>query len=241
MKKAWWLLLLLLIPTVSAYSIGDWPSFFVKDNKFSARYVVSDEAPSLDVVSATVISTSLAKFENLTIDVGTSMLDSEVGNITTINAIVVASPCDSSSAFELMGRPDPCYRDLGGSVGYIKLFHHGTKMQLLITGLNEKDRNAAAKFIANTNLKGINLAEYVINSNSGSVPAFFDKKLLDKLVNKTPEPIVNVSASPLPVATSAPVVASPIPGAYEPLETVPKVEKKGWWARLWGWIAGLFT
>jgi len=243
MKKAWWLLVLLLVPVVNAYNIGDWPSFFVKDNKFSARYVVSDEAPSLDVVSATVISTSLAKFENLTIDVGTSMLDSEVGNITSINAIVVASPCDSSSAFELMGSPDPCYKDLGGSVGYVKLFQHGAKVQLLITGLNEKDRNAAAKFIAKTDLRGIALSEYVINSNSGSTPAFFDKKFLNKSVNKTPEPVVNVSAL-VPVATSSPmpvVKASPVPGAYEPLEAVPKVGKRGFWARLWGWISGLFT
>ncbi len=242
MRKVWWLLLL-LIPTVSAYTIADWPSFYVSNGKFNAIYVVGEESSALDVVSATIISSSLAKFENVTTEVGTSKLDSEISDVTIKNAIVIGSPCDNTAAAQLMGNPVPCYKNLGGSVGYIKLFEKNGKVQLLITGLKDKDRNAAAKFVANANLKSINFTEYVINSNSGSTPAFFDRKLLNKTINQTPEPMPAVSATPEPANVSEKVVvkASPIPGAYEPLETVPKVEKKGFWARLWAWLKSIFT
>ena len=242
MKKVWWLIALLIIPAVNAALISDWPSFFVKDNKFKAEYVVGEESPALDVVSATAISASLAKFENVTIEVGTSRLDSEIADITTHNAIVVGSPCENRAAYKLLGEPEPCYKDLGGSLGYIKLYENNGKVQLLITGLDEKDRHAAAKYLAERSLANIKTKEYIVTSGSGSVPAFFEQKL--KALNKTVEAnvteVVNVTATP-PAEEKLPEVApKPTPGPYEPLEEIPKA-KKGFWARFWDWLMSLFT
>ncbi len=248
MKKAWWLLLLLLLSaSASAYSISDWPKFFVKDNKFSAQYVVGDEAPALDVVSATVISTSLAKFENVTVEVGTSTLDSEIVDITSRNAIVIGSPCTMIAASKLMGDPNPCYKDLGGSVGYIKLYENNGKVQLLITGLDEKDRSAAAKYLANRNLKDIATNEYIVPSNSGSLPTFIEQRLKAKNVTKN----VTVSNFTVPSdITEPPQVNVSLPKVepkkveidkYEPLTEIPKAEEKGWWASFWDWLMSLFT
>ena len=244
-----WLLLLILIPVVSAVTISDWPSFFVKDGKFSALYVIGEESPALDVVSATIISSSLARFENVTTEVGTSKLDTEIADVSSRNAIVVGSPCDNRAAYQLMGGPEPCYKDLAGSVGYIKLFENNGKVQLLVTGLSEKDRNAAAKFLANSNLKIVNSKEFVVNSNSGSVPRYYEKKnqsVVNQSVNKT---VSNVSYVPKNVTVPAPVnvsntvsnVSKPkqTMGPYEPLEELPK--PKGFWAGLWSWFAGLFS
>ncbi len=250
MKKVWWLIALLIFPAVNAALISDWPMFFVKDNKFSAKYVVGEEAPALDVVSATVISTSLAKFENVTTEVGTSTLDSEISDITAINAIVVGSPCENSAAAKLMGNPEPCYKELGGGLGYIKLYENKGKVQLLITGLDDKDRNAAAKYLAKKSLENIKTKEYLVPSGSGSVPAFFERKSND--LNKTAgqnltnfTEVRNVSL-PKPITVENVAKADvtktvPKPGAYEPLKEIPKKKELGFWAGLWAWIKGLFS
>ncbi len=250
MKKVWWLIALLLVPAVNAALISDWPMFFVKDNKFSAKYVVGEEAPALDVVSATVISTSLAKFENITTDVGTSMLDSEVSNVMTINAIVVGSPCDNRAAYQLMGSPEPCYKNLGAGLGYIRVFDNNGKVQLLITGLDERDRNAAAKYLAQKSLENIKTKEYLVPSGSGSVPAFFEQKLRERnaaqnasVRNVTSVAEVENVTQPVsaPIVNVSKAVTKPAPGAYEPLKEVPKKEKLGFWASIWAWIKGLFA
>jgi len=242
MKKVWWLALLLILPIVSASTISEWPYFFVKNGKFTAKYVIADEAPALDVVSATVISTSLARFQNVTTEVGTSVLDTEISDITAIDAVVIGSPCENKAAAKLMGNPEPCYKDLGGSVGYIKLYQNG-KTQLLITGLDEKDRNAAAKYFAQKDMSTIQMTEYVVPSNSGSVPSFFEQRFKVKNAANVSE---NITASTNITNITAPALSKNItpkksaPGPYEPLSGIPK-KKLGFWASLWAWIKGLFT
>jgi len=248
MKKVWWLIALLFIPAVNAALISDWPMFFVKDNKFSAKYVVGEEAPALDVVSATVISTSLAKFENVSIEVGTSILDSEISDVTAVNAIVIGSPCENRAAYRLMGSPEPCYKDLGGSLGYIKLYENNGKIQLLITGLEDKDRHAAAKYLAEKSLSNIKTKEYLVPSGSGSVPAFFEQRLRERNAaqNASEQNVTSVAeiknvTQTVPVVNVSKTVQKPVPGAYEPLKEIPKKEKLGFWASIWAWIKGLFA
>ncbi len=244
MKK--FLLLLLLIPCVSAYMISDWPSFYVSNGKFNAIYVIGEEASALDVVSATVISSSLAKYENVTTEVGTSRLDTEISNISTRDAIIVGSPCDNRAAYQLMGSPEPCYKDLSGSVGYIRLYQGYGRVQLLITGLDEKDRNAAAKFLANSNLKLVNSTEFVINSNSGSKPQYFKKlnqsnqTVVNQSLNKTVEKPVMQNVTNVSSNFTQKISKNVSVGKYEPLEDVPK-SKKGFFGSLWAWFVGLFT
>ncbi len=249
MKKVLWLLLLFL-PVVNAALLSDWPTFFVSAGKFSAKYVVGEEAPSLDVISATIISTSLARFENVTTEVGTSTLDTEIVDIRKYNAIVVGNPCENRAAAQLLNNPEPCFKDLAGSVGYIKLFESNGRVQLLITGLDEKDRHAAAKFLAEKNFASIKTKEYIVQSNSGSVPAFFEQKLKAKnvsnnvsVVNATPvvEKVTtaNVTPAPQPAPIKNITFKKVKPGPYEPLEELP--EKKGFFARLWVWLKSVFT
>ncbi len=239
------LLLLLMLPLVQAYTLADWPQFYVSHGKFNAKYVVGEEAPALDVISATIISTSLAKFENVTTEVGTSTLDIEISDITKHNAIVLGSPCENRAAAQLMGNPVPCYKDLAGSVGYIKLFENNSKVQILITGLDEKDRNAAAKYLADKSMVNIKTNEYIVVSNSGSVPAFFELKAKNATKNVSKNMTANVSnvTAPKPVENAVLNASAKFNvktyGEYEPLGKLP--EKKGFWASFWSWIKGLFT
>lgn len=238
----WLIMLILFAGSVSAYTISDYPYFFVQNGRFNAIYVIGEESSALDVVSATAISTALAKYPNVTTEIGTSRLDIEISDITKKNAIVVGSPCENRAAYALEGSPEPCYKNLGGSAGYIKLFENDGKVQLLITGLTAKDRHAAAKFLAEKNIANIKLSTYVIPTSTGSTPQFFEQ---NRKTEKTPEPNITSSESqavlPSPEATIAPVaqVQEKKIGEYEPLKELPK--KRGFWARLWSWIKGLFT
>ncbi|PIN74717.1 hypothetical protein COV18_05855 [Candidatus Woesearchaeota archaeon CG10_big_fil_rev_8_21_14_0_10_37_12] len=237
---------LLLIATATAYTISDYPSFFVQDNKFKAVYVIGEEAESLDVVSATEISTALAKYPNLTITIGTSKLDSEITDIKTYNAIVIGSPCDNRAAYDLQGNPDPCYKNLGGSSGYIELYSNNGRTQLLITGLTAEDRYAAAKFLATKTLTSLNTKQYIISTNTGSRPPFFAQKPNNKTKTTQPVETPKTSNETVETAKTQKTQEQQIqqkrtiePGPYEPIEKIP--EQKSFFGKILRWITNLFT
>lgn len=237
MKKL--VLLLLCAMTVSAYSISDFPYFFAPNGTFNALYVVGEETDALDVVSATLISTSLARF-NVNTTIGTSRIDSEIGNITARNAIVIGSPCENTAAAQLEGFPNPCFAKYGGSVGYIKLFENNGRVQLLITGLTPEDRHAAAKFFAQTNVSLMKTKEYVLSTNTKSVPPFFQQPNVTVSSPNTSLPVNNTMTVVEPQKNVAPEKKEPPKVAkYESLKEMPK--KKGAWARFWGWLKSIFT
>lgn len=246
------LLLLLFLPLASAASIADYPHIFVKNGKFKPIYVVGDDAPSLDVVAATVLSTALAKYPNITTEVGTSTLDSEITDITDENAIVIGSPCEMSTAAMLQGNPKPCYKHLAASTGHIRLYEHNNKYQLLITGLTEEDRHEAALFLANQPLKDIRSRTHAIRTMTNSTPQYYNRttKKNTKVIY-TPS-TQNISESQPETGSKVTEQESetqekeiskkskePEYGEYEPLERIP--EKRGFLARLWAWLKGLFT
>lgn len=242
------LFLLAAVPCVFAVTLSEYPYFFVNEGTFEAIYVVGEEAPALDVVSATAISTALARYPNVSTAVGTSRVDSEIPNIVYRNAIVIGSPCENKAAAILEGNPSPCYANLSGGIGYLKLFEQNGKKQLLITGLTDKDRNAAAKFLASAQLSNVLAKEFQVASGSGSsVPSSISAPK-----NITPNnQVSNISdvQSDIPSAmktadsmnfsnqTSKKEVKKSI-GEYEPLSDVPK--RKGFFSRMWDWIVSLF-
>ena len=233
MKKILLLIILMLIPAVSAASVSDWPYMFVKDGIFSAVYVVGAEAPSLDVVSATLISSSLQRYENLTTEVGTSKLDSEIGDINKYDAIVIGSPCENKAAAQLLGNPSPCDKGLNGSTGYIQIFENFGKVQLLITGLHEKDRKAAAVHLSGSDLSNINTDIYAVQSGSGSKSAEETKIEAKPEKNETKANVTEENITEVPELIE--------PEIIEPVEVEEPEEPKGFFAKVWHWFKSLFT
>ena len=239
---------LLLLACVNAYTLADYPYFFIEEDRFKAIYVIGEEAPALDVISATVLSTALAKYPNVTTEIGTSRIDTEVPDVTTKNAIVIGSPCENRAAAQLEGDPSPCNKNLGGSAGYIKLFEHNGKVQLLITGITAEDRNQAAKFLAERSLSQLNGTTYVIPTTTNSVPQAFVQKKTNKSnqirANNQVQNNTVTQASQSPANSPAVVVVSQEPpkpvqiGKYEPLSELPP--RKGFFERMWGWLKNLF-
>jgi len=229
------LIFLVLCFAAQAATLSDYPYLFVNQGKFDAIYVVGEEAPSLDVVSATAISTALARYPNITVTIGTSRLDSEVPNIEYRNAIVIGSPCENKAAAILEGNPTPCYANLSSGIGYIKLYQKNNRTQLLITGLNEEDRHAAAKFLATAALHNILATEFQVASGSGSV---IPTALTFKNKSSTNETeLVNLIPSNVTKPAAKPKSPEKI-GKYEPLSSLP--ERKGFFARFWAWLISFF-
>ena len=136
-------LFLITIMTASAVDLSDYPDFFVKNGSFNGIIVIGENAPGEDVVSAIDIATAFP------VPVGASRLDSEINDITDNNAIVIGSPCVNSAAAELEGESgSKCDASLEEGKGYIKLFEHGNRVQILVTGLESTDRRAAARVLA---------------------------------------------------------------------------------------------
>lgn len=240
---------ILLAGTANAATLSDFPRMFARGNNFSAIYVIGEEAPALDVVSATVISTSLARY-NLTTAVGTSRLDVEVGDITLHDAIIIGSPCENRAAAQLEKNPNPCNANLSGSAGYLKLFENNGKKQLLITGLTAEDRHQAARYLAREDLTILKLSTFIVPTKTGSkIPYFGNLTLKNTTVVKNATnasaPIVNATPeTPKPANTTAAVnktKVKPAIGEYEPLGDRPTRKPKGIFDRFWSWVKGIFT
>jgi hypothetical protein len=84
------------------------------------------------------------------IDVGASILASEIpGQLSDHNLLLVGGPCVNSAAAELLGNPDPCYKDFEEGKAMIKLFENGENVALLVAGYSGTDTRAAARYLAN--------------------------------------------------------------------------------------------
>jgi len=247
MKKVLVLVIVIIaVVSVQAYTLADYPKFFVEGDRFRAIYVIGEEAPALDVVSATVLSTALVKYPNVTTEIGTSRIDTEIADIRTKNAIVIGSPCENRAAAQLEGNPQPCNKNLGGGAGYIKLFEQNGRVQLLITGLSAEDRHQAARFLAERSLSRLNVSSYIISTSTNSTPQFFTRNSTNQAKNNTTTRaaiLPQVNTSVVLAQPSTPVVeAAPPPpvviGEYEPLRELPA--KKGFFSRLWAWLKNVF-
>lgn len=189
------MMLLFLVNVVFSIDISDYPHFFVHGETFDPAYVIGTEAPSTDVVSATILSTAIAQYPEYTVKIGTSKTDDEVSDVKKINAIVIGNPCVNKAAAELEGNPSFCYQGLEGGKGYAKLFSNNGKYQLLITGVSAEDRKAMAEFLAERYLGDLDVTTYSISSYSGSKtpekPSHLDvDKTVSVSVEKSDENII---------------------------------------------------
>lgn len=154
--------------TASALQLCDYPHMFAQDDLFDPIYVIGDEASSTDVISATILSTGIGKYPELSVKIGTSRTDSEISDVTRYNAIIIGDPCINKAAADLEGNPSFCYEGLEGGKGYAKLFTNNGKIQLLITGLTAEDRKAMAEYLASSYLGNLKTKTISIKTNSGS-------------------------------------------------------------------------
>lgn len=243
--------IILCFSVLASPKVGDYPYLFVHDNLFDAKYVIADESSSVDVVTATILSTNLARYDDVKTAVGTTHMDSEISDITKINAIVIGNPCISRSAAVLEGNPSDCYEGLEPSTGYIKMFNHGNKIQMLITGISDEDRQVIAKRLAKGSYENSDRSIVSVKTGSGSKLPAISSNVVFHSVNDSEDSfssVVNSSETDY-VVVEEPVEAAP----SEVLEVKKKKEvkpyervevylppKKGFFSRFFSWVASLF-
>ncbi|MBW3019563.1 hypothetical protein KY329_05260 [Candidatus Woesearchaeota archaeon] len=236
MKRAVLLFVLLLAFSVSAadVKIKDYPYFFVKDGLFNAKYVVGAESPALDTVTATILSTNLARFEDFKTAVGTSALDSDIPNILNVNAIVIGNPCDNQAAWQLEGYPADCEEGLADSAGYVKVFSNGNKVQVLITGLSAEDRQIVGEKLAEGDLDNTDSELFVYQTGTGSTPSKKSQNSSNHTESK-PTPTGNIVLTPktetVPVDNNKP---------YERIDIWDCRNRPGFFGRIWNAIIKFF-
>ena len=83
------------------------------------------------------------------INVGAAKLDTEVEDISAVNAIVVGGPCANSASAALMGNPEDCVAGFEPGKAIIKLFENKGHVALLVAGYDALDTRRAARVLAN--------------------------------------------------------------------------------------------
>ncbi|MFT4343587.1 MAG: S-layer protein, partial [Candidatus Woesearchaeota archaeon] len=88
------------------------------------------------------------------IEVGRSVLDTEITNVAADNLIVVGGPCANTVAATLLGvspNAPGCFEDFPVSQGegIIKMVESGDKVAVIVAGYSAADTRAAAEVLAN--------------------------------------------------------------------------------------------
>jgi len=82
--------------------------------------------------------------------VNAAKLDSEITDITSMNAIVVGGPCVNSAAAILMGHPEKCWESIPENKAIIKLYEDGNNVAILVAGRNALNTRMASKVLAHS-------------------------------------------------------------------------------------------
>ena len=145
--------------SVLAFDLEAYPYMLInKEGKFNAIIVLGDTADAADAIGAIDIATSLQYELKNPIEIGTTLLASEVEDITKVNSIVVGGPCANPIAARLMGFPQNCLEGFNAGKAKIKLFEHENgKFSILVAGRTGMDTRRAARVLASGkdfNIKG---------------------------------------------------------------------------------------
>ncbi|MBI5003159.1 hypothetical protein HZC31_07270 [Candidatus Woesearchaeota archaeon] len=136
--------------------------------------VVGDDAPSTDVITATVISTYL-----ITHDItAETKLASEVTDFTSNDLILIGNPCENAAIAELLHYDsDSCsdvVTDMNNAV--IKLLVFENNEIIIITGYDNGDTKDASKMLTTDGTYNLNGAEEWVNLDSdGDINVYFSK------------------------------------------------------------------
>jgi len=141
--------------TKTKYDLSDYPSFLIKNNVFDGILVIGDKAPAEDVISILDIAESLKKNKDNPVFVTQPLLDSEINNVKSQNAILVGSPCISKRISELFPNFDPSkclndytYSGIPKGKGVILLIENDGKIQIIVTGESQSNVRSASKILS---------------------------------------------------------------------------------------------
>ena len=178
--------------TKTRYDLSDYPSFLIKNNVFDGILVIGDKAPADDVISILDIAESLKKNKGISVIVTQPLLDSEVNNVKSQNAILVGSPCMSKRISELFPNFDSSkclndytYSGIQKDKGVILLIENDGKIQIIVTGESQSNVRSASKI----------LSDYQKYNLDGNLIIVNEDGTLDNIKNETKQQEVKPTCS----------------------------------------------
>jgi hypothetical protein len=123
--------------------LEDFPDFFDDDTLI----IVGNKAPAIDVISATELSTTLQRENNLEL---VSVLTGDIGELDDLeeDAILIGKPCDNHFISELLDLEEDCETYLDPNTAVIKLIFDDNTY-VIITGYSAEDtREGIAELIS---------------------------------------------------------------------------------------------
>ena len=166
------LILIILVSSVFALDLSEFPNIFIKDNNADVLVIVGKAAKAEDVLGAIDIVVMLQnKIGNKKLDI--ARLDNEVETLSSQNTIIVGGPCANSAAAKLMGYPKNCLEGFEIGKGIIRLYQfENGKIAMLVAGTVALDTRRATYVLANYpdyNLNGTNMLISGVNLNDVTV------------------------------------------------------------------------
>jgi len=164
---------ILLLSTVSAYDLSDYPDMFIESGEFRGYFIVGDHADPLDVISTMDIAVTMQaagqELGGKQISVTASRLASEVKVLDHNDAIVVGTPCDNEWIARLKNVEnceDAYNLKMGDAV--IEYMRTNGNNYVIVTGYTSRDVRRASKVLAgywnHPELNG-----YQVNINAGRI------------------------------------------------------------------------
>ncbi len=98
------------------------------------------------------------------INVGVTLLDSEVRDYFAQNMIVVGGPCVNDAAAALLGNPEDCTAGFEEGKAKVKLFQNGENVAMLVAGYSGADTRVAGQVVAE--FRDYNLAGMEVEVNT---------------------------------------------------------------------------
>ncbi|MBW2981268.1 hypothetical protein KY343_00165 [Candidatus Woesearchaeota archaeon] len=146
----WIIAVLLLVSTVFAYDLSEFPDIFLGKR---ATIVIGSAAKAEDMAGAINVAVTLVQ-NGIRIE---SMLDKDIDDIYAQNLVVVGGPCINSVAAKLMGYPSNCLEGFEVGKGRIKIYEYGNgKIALFLAGMTAFDTRMST--LAVTNYENLNLS-----------------------------------------------------------------------------------
>ncbi len=148
MKLIYAILIVLLSFNVCAYNLDQYPDMFVSSNRLKVTVVVGDNALASDTVGAIEIVSSFYEMNYSSVDI-TSVLASEVEDISDGNYLLVGGPCANDLSAKLMDFPPVCSDSIPPNSGILKLFDLKKGTTLMVAGSSALDTRRVSLVLSN--------------------------------------------------------------------------------------------
>lgn len=160
------LITLVLISSVFALDLSEFPDMFIKDGNADVLVVVGKAAKAEDVIGAIDIVVMLQNMMgNQKLDI--ARMDSEVEVLSAQNTIIIGGPCANGAAAMLMGYPENCLEGFELGKGIIRLYEfENGKIAMLVAGVVALDTRRTTMVLANYQDYDLKGTEMVISGVS---------------------------------------------------------------------------